>query len=240
MTAMGAVSISGYAREMPKRARARKAPPRRYPNRLAELRKLTGMTNADIIAALGDDTHETTISRLATGEMDLTLDWMTRLAKVFGVRPAELIEKPPGGRLRRVHVTGRIQAGQWSENHEWPEQDQYDVTVPDDPAIRGLSLYAGEIGGESMNLRYKPGSVVVLSPRASDMVPGRRYHVRRTRPDGTTEETIKTLARDERGHYWLKPESSDPEHQEWISLEGSDGVTVELLGRVRYVVQRED
>ncbi|MGH6684999.1 MAG: hypothetical protein ACRECA_13960, partial [Pseudolabrys sp.] len=80
--------------------------------------------------------------------------------------------------------------------------------------------------------------VVVMSP-VGEVIPGRRYHVRRTRTDGLTEETIKTLVTGDDGQYWLKPESNKPEFQQWIALDGAPGESVHLVGCVRYVLRRE-
>ena len=115
--------------------------------------------------------------------------------------------------------------------------------IPDDPALQGVALYAGELRGESMNRRYPSGAIIILSKvsqRPGDITADRRYHVRMTHIDGLIEETIKTLAKDSAGEYWLKPESDHPECQEWIPLDGKPGTTVELIGRVRGVYHRED
>lgn len=248
MSAIGVVSVYDYPFPMPrgsKRAPAKKpsrriAVPRVYPNRIHELTKLRKLTYADVAEALGEGTHSVTIAKLASGTMQLTFDWMKRLARVFHVEPQEIIAKPIGADLRRVRVAGALKAGSFAESYEWSEEDRYDVMVRDLAAYRRLELYAGEISGDSMNLRYPDGSVVVMSKGGSDLVVGRRYHVRITRTDGTSEDTIKTLERGEDGRYWLKPESSNPEHQAWIPLDGIPDATVELIGRVRFAVQRED
>lgn len=257
MTAIGAVSNSGYAHDMrkpigPRTARHAPAarphrralaakPQRTYPNRIAEILHERGQTYAELGDAV--DAHEITIAKLATGKQQLTFDWMKRLAAALGVAPQDIIAKPADSNLRRVRVRGALKAGDWAESHEWPDDDQYDVMVPDESSLRGLHLYGGEIAGESMNQRYPNRSVVVLSrigQRPGEIAVGKRYHVRLTRPDGQTEETVKTLVKDDEGRFWLKPESSHPEHQEWIPLDGKPGVVVELVGRVRFVVQREE
>ena len=199
------------------------------------------MTYADVGDRAG--AHEITISNLANGKQKLTQEWMTRLAKVFSVRVSELLEAPAAKSMRRIQVRGALNAGAWQEGYEWSDDDQYDVLVPDEPALRGVELYAAQISGPSMNLRYPEGSIVILSPiahSATEISPGRRYHVRRVRADGLVEETIKTLERGSDGHFWLKPESTNPEFQEWIPLEGLPGETIELVGRVRFTVRRED
>ena len=227
---------------MPRKPRKSAAPARtpQRPNRIAELTKSSRLTYGKVAERL--DVHPVTIANLARGKTELTQSWMIKFGSVFGVPPEEIIAKPVLANLRRIRVTGFIQAGDWSENHEWDYDDQYEVFIPDDAALRRISLYAAEVRGGSMNLRYPDGSVVVLShvgDSPNDVTVGSRYHVRITRSDGMTEDTLKTLVRRDDGRYWLKPESTEPEFQEWIPLDGRPGVTVELLGKVRYAVQKE-
>lgn len=260
MPVISAHSLSGYAARMPgstgttRRPRAhREAPPRKQrPNRIYELTKARGWTAAIVaekVRALAEargldhrlGTHEVTINRLSTSP-SISQEWMELLGEIYQVPASEIIAPPPAAGLRRVRVKGALQAGEWAEQHEWPDDEQYDVMVPDDPALRGVPLYAGEIRGNSMNLRYPSGAIIIMSPlrqHPGEITEGRRYHVRLTHADGNTEETIKTLVRrDDR--YWLKPESDDPEFQQWIALDGIPGATVELIGRVRGVYHRED
>jgi hypothetical protein len=61
--------------------------------------------------------HPKTIGDLARGEAELTLTWMQRLARVYGVKAIEIIEKPTIAGLRTVIVTGTVQAGTWADNH---------------------------------------------------------------------------------------------------------------------------
>lgn len=224
------------------------------PNRIYELTKARKWTYAEVAArvrelaeTLGDDdrmkVHEITINRLATGSIALTQDWMTTLGLVYSVDASEIITAPATEGLRRIKVTGALQAGAWAESHEFAIDEQHEIMIPDDPALRSVALYAGELRGESMNKRYPNGAIIIMSKvsqRPGEIAEGKRYHVRMTHADGLTEETIKTLAKDNSGEYWLKPESDHPEFQEWIPLDGKPGTTVELIGRVRGVYHRED
>lgn len=215
------------------------------PNRIKELTKAAGASYEKIAEHFG--VHKVTIANLARGRAaggsDLTQEWMEKLAAYFGVPVHEIITKPLVAGLRRVKVTGELAAGAWREGSNYDPDDQFDVLIPDDEALRYISLYAGKVRGESMNKRYAAGSVLVFSyvgDAVNDIIVGGRYHVKRTRNDGMVEDTIKTLTKDADGKYWLMPESTDPRFQEWIALEGENGTQVELIGRVRYAVQRED
>lgn len=245
------------ATQRPSTSKVRNAPanvraPR--PNRIYELTKARKWTYAEVAArvrelaeTIGDEdrlrVHEITINRLATGSMALTQDWMTTLGLVYAVDASEIITAPATEGLRRIKVMGALQAGSWAESHEFAIDDQHEIMIPDDPALRNVALYAGELRGESMNRRYPNGAIIIMSrvtQRPGEIAEGKRYHVRMTHADGLTEETIKTLTKDAAGDYWLKPESDHPEFQEWISLDGKPGTTVELIGRVRGVYHRED
>lgn len=220
----------------PYRSAAKTAP--RSPNRIRELAREVKKSYEQVAAGVG--VHRQTIANLARGKTTMTRDWMVKLGTYFGVPPEEIVDKPPvdKARLRHVKVKGQIQAGIWVEAFEWPEDAQFNVIILDEPAIKHLDLYAGRIEGNSMNKVYPHGSIVIMSP-VGDIVPGRRYHVRRTRADGLTEETIKTLVVGEGGKLWLKPESDDPQFQEWIPLEGKPGDVIKLVGRVRRAIINE-
>lgn len=204
-----------------------------YPNRIAEIAHGRGLAYADLADKVG--THYTTIAKLATGKQELTFDWMKKLAAALNVRAAEIIE-PPLTHMRLIKVRGALQAGHWTDYPEWPEDDWYDAAFPDLEELQRLTLYGAEVRGESMNRVFPDRSIVALSymhgagPR--DLEPGRRYHVRRTKDDGTVEETLKKLVRDEQGELWLTPESNDPHYQEWLPI-GMPGETIEIIGRVR-------
>ncbi|TIP13192.1 S24 family peptidase [Mesorhizobium sp.] len=144
--------------------------------------------------------------------------------------------------VRRVRVTGFVQAGHWAETWEWPEEDTYTVPVPDDPAFRPYLLHAAEARGPSMNRRYPEGTILVFTDvieTGASLELGRRYIVERERADGLREATVKTLWRDEAGKIWLLPESEDPRFQEPIPIDGNEDDTVRVVGRVRFAVSRE-
>lgn len=228
--------------------------PKSRPNRIYELMKARGWKYADVAErvskaaqARGDDTyskvHEVTINRLALGTAKLTQEWMNMLAEVFQVPAHEIIAPPPALNLRRVRVIYALEAGKWRRTDTMPDQEQYDIMVPDDAALLDMQLYAGEVRGAHFDRRYPDKSVLVISrieQKPGEIVEGKRYHVRATRhSDGAVVNSIRCLSSDG-GRYWLKPESSDPEHQAWIPLGGTPEFKIEIVGRVRGVFFRED
>src|SRR5262245_15988237 len=213
------------------------------PNRIRELCRARGITYADLGKLLDPPAHEVTIAKLATGKQRLTQQWMQRLAIALNVTPAEIIQAAGTG-LRRVTVLGVIEAGEWHPRNRQPFES-YDINIPDNPQFRNVAFYAAELRGDSMNKRYRDGSIIIFSrisgTSPSEIREGWRYHVRKTKADGSTEETIQTLTKDAGGEWWLMPESTNPKFQQWTKLEGHlSGITIELIGRVRYALVNED
>lgn len=228
------------------------------PNRIFDLTKQRKWTYPEvalrvrkIAAARGDDSkarvHTVTINKLATGQLTLTQEWMKILGDVFGVPPAEIISAPFAENLRRVVVCYALEAGNWRRTPELPANEQYDIMIRNEAALQSLSLYACEIKGPDVNLRYPIGAIVVIAKlepgalnRPGEVIEGKRYHVRVMRDDGLVEDSIKQLTAGPEGQFWLKPESNHPAHQEWTPLAGRSGQRVEILGRVRGVFLSED
>ena len=148
----------------------------------------------------------------------------------------------PSGPARTVPVSGFVEAGAFAEIWDMPEDDWYDVPVPDDARLAQYQLHAAEARGPSMNRRYPEGTVLIytnLNDTNEELVFGKRYIVERERADGLREATVKTLWRDENGKAWLLPESTDPRYQEPDSHRGRRERHRALVGRVRYAVTRE-
>jgi transcriptional regulator with XRE-family HTH domain len=207
-------------------------------NRIKQLREERGLTQEAVASQLG--LHLTNYNKLENGKTELTTTRLEKLASIFGVEPLTILsaETP----VRVVHVQGAVKAGAWAESWELPEEDQYDVPIPDDRTFAGMLLFGAEARGPSMDKVYPDGSVIIFTDqvqRGEEPIIGKRYVVERERSDGLREHTVKTLWRDGAGRMWLLPESSDPLFQTPISLEAEEGETVRILGRVVYSVRRE-
>ena len=162
-------------------------------------------------------------------------------AAALGVEPWRLVEID--SETRHVEVRAYVQAGHYAESHDLDDEDRYEVAIPNDLKFKQVPLYGAEVRGPSMNRRYPEGTALVFTDvieTGEDITVGKRYIVERERPDGMRETTVKLLWQDDAGRYWLLPESTDPRFQQPIALEGEDGETVRILGRVRYAVARED
>lgn len=208
-------------------------------NRIKELMKERGLSRDEVADAV--DAHPITISKLISGKTPLSTSWLEKLSELFHVPPEQIIAPAPTVRI--VKVRSHVQAGEWSETNQWDEDDAYDVAIPDDPRLAMYDLFGAETRGPSMDKIYPEGTVIICSSTIQtrgDFEVGKRYIVERERADGLREATVKTLWRDQDGRYWLLPESTDPLYQEPIALDGAEGDTVRIVGRVRYSVRRED
>jgi transcriptional regulator with XRE-family HTH domain len=210
-------------------------------NRIKELMKQKKMSRDQLADIL--DVHPVTISKIISGKIGMSAEKIERFAKAFNVPPETIISPEPLVPMRTVKVVAYVQAGAWAESNDLPEEDQYSVAVPEDADLARYSLTGVQVRGPSMNLRYPEGTVLVITnaiETQEDIQPGKRYVVERERPDGMREYTVKTLHRDEEGHFWLMPESNDPRHQQPIEVNGDLGDTIRVLGRVVYSLLRED
>ena len=97
-------------------------------NNIKKLLAARSMKNSDLAEKLG--VHNVTVSRLITGKIQLTQEWIERLSEALNTPPESIIfnVKP----LRTVHVRAFVEAGAWAESHEWEKDDWYDVAVPTD------------------------------------------------------------------------------------------------------------
>lgn len=170
------------------------------------------------------------------------------LARALDVDPLWLekgIEPHGVGRssdTRSVTVIGPVQAGYWTEAFEWEDSDQYDVHINADDDIRPFKLYGAELRGASMDKWRPAGTIIIFTDQidtGEELRAGSRYVVERRNSAGEHECTVKTFWLDEDGEPWLLPESNDPRFQEPIKINGLDGDTIRIMGRVVYTVSKE-
>ncbi|MCP4070785.1 MAG: phage repressor [Hyphomicrobiales bacterium] len=154
--------------------------------------------------------------------------------------PQPLHPVPAGVRL--VTVKSHVEAGFWDESVQWTEDRWYLVPVPADDKFSNVSLYGAETRGPSMNKIYEEGTVLVydnIHETQEELISGKRYIIERVDAGDDRECTVKTLHRDPEGAYWLVPESDDPRFQEPLRVNGDEGETIRIIGRVRYRVSEE-
>ena len=144
--------------------------------------------------------------------------------------------------IRLVAVKSHVQAGHWSESIQWNEDKWYTVPVPADGKFSNVNLYGAETRGPSMNKIYEEGTVLIydnIHETQEELISGKRYIIERIKASGERECTVKTLHRDPEGAFWLVPESDDPRFQKPLIINGDEGETIRIIGRVRYRVSEE-
>lgn len=133
-----------------------------------------------------------------------------------------------------IMVIGAVQAGEWVEAMEWPEQEWRPVPATSrDPRFPDANQFGLAVRGPSMNRHYPDGSTIVCvryydiheSPK-----PGQRVVVQRHSNTGQMEATAKELRQDDEGKLWLWPCSDHPEHQGPIRVD--NGEEVEIIARI--------
>lgn len=156
---------------------------------------------------------------------------LAALARVLQKPPSYFLEAlepdsvsslvPP---LRVVIVRGAVQAGIWQEAVEWPVEDRFSVTIPENMQYPDLDRFGLLVRGNSMDQLY-PDGTIVLAIRFEDLgrlprVGERVVVLRRSLRTGELEATLKEYGVDRQGRHILWPRSTDPEFQTPIVLSG--------------------
>ncbi|MFS0736961.1 XRE family transcriptional regulator [Sphingomonas sp. 1P06PA] len=186
--------------------------PMGYLDRLAELRKKRGFTQASLAERLG--VEQPTVQRWEKGKREPDLKQLIELAAVLGVEPGNLLggdEAAPIG--PRLFVKGEVAAGVWRAAIELPEDEWQTFNGRSDVTTDIQHRFGLRVVSDSMDQVYPIGTIVEcvsLFGRA-EAVPGKRVVVVRMNDDGEYEATIKELVEKD-GELWLVPRSSNPAH----------------------------
>ncbi len=157
-------------------------------------------------------------------------DTLSKIANVLGVNANDLISRQPqnagvsstqsleyvGEVRRRVPIVGEVRAGVFHIISDTPEPS--DWLYFDDPAYRGLNIYALRVVGNSMDLVYPDGTIVLVAPAAERSVFEGDIVVVRRRQGLLIETTLKEISAGEQGTFVLSPRSTDPAHQIPITI----------------------
>lgn len=205
-------------------------------NNLRQIRKRAGLTQADIAERLGKSVPQ--ISRWESGKDNIPSSRLTDLARAYGAEIGAIFGSQ--GSLQeagpRLFVKGEVAAGIFQEAWELPQDDweTYTGLVLDSPPGSRFGL---RVKGNSMNLLYPPGTILdcVLYTGDKLVEDGKRVIVLRHRTDGRVEATVKELIRDQDGHEWLVPRSTDPKYKS-IRADQPDADDVSSIEIVAVVV----
>lgn len=124
--------------------------------------------------------------------------------------------------LKTVYIRGQVQAGNWTEATEWSREKWVPVPMPIDPKYEDLPAFALYVKGDSMNLLYPEGSIVIAI-KFSDL--GRNPEngecvvtIRRDPLTDCYEATLKIVQIREDGSVLLWPRSNNPDFTKPIQL----------------------
>ena len=117
-------------------------------SRMRDVRKVKGLTLADVAARCDPPTTAQTIGRLETGTRTLSIDWLNRIAGALGVDSSELVTLPD---QTTIHLVARLSQG-GAAAFEKPT----DLAVAR-PAEDALALRVDEGVGD-----YRSGDVIWL------------------------------------------------------------------------------
>jgi repressor LexA len=197
--------------------------PSATPNNIRKLRDTVGLSQDALAAKIGEDATGATISRLESGRMHLTLDWMVRIAEALEVTPYDLI--PAGADpVRFVPVIGQISAGNWREAIAEPIGM---VPIPSEAA--GPKAFALKPLGDSMNLVVSEEGYAVVDPDQRELIARKVYAFRNEHGETTIKRYAESPPR-------LEPCSSNDEHKPMLL--GAEGLVV--IGRVVLAIQPVD
>lgn len=193
------------------------------PNNIRRLREDQGISQEKLGALVGEDVTGATISRLESGRMGLTLDWMVRIAAALKVPVPDLIVDGAGG-VRLVPVIGQIAAGNWEEAVSEPIGS---VPIPAEAA--GPRAFALKPLGDSMDRLVTEDGYAVVDPDQRELIVGKVYAFRNEHGETTFKRYVDAPPR-------LEPCSTNPDNKP--ILLGSEPLVV--IGRVVLAVQPVD
>lgn len=188
-------------------------------NRIRQIRADKGLSTTQLGKLVG--TSHATISRLETGEMQLTEQWAARIASALGVHLTEIFGEIVPARTSGLPVLGEVAAGVWREVEVVDETKDCPLPIGNDPLYPNVKQFALRVVGESMNRVVHDGGYIVCvswadlgrQPRENDLVVVER------RRDGLVETTVKRIRSiDSQVH--LVPDSDDQRWQKPIPLAG--------------------
>lgn len=184
--------------------------------RLREFRDRLGLTLEEMAERTGHSTSQ--LSRWEAGKSNIPSERLPDLARHYECRVGDIFDDedspfvPLGPTL---YVRGPVQAGQWREVWEEPEDTWKSFTGRSDVTAPLRDRFGVRVEGESMNDIYPHGTILecVSFLGGAEIASGKRVIVERLRTDGEREVTVKELHRDDQGIEWLVPRSSNPAFQ---------------------------
>ena len=186
-------------------------------------------SRASIDAGLGPDF----VRKLKNAKNYPKIDALFKLAKILNIDVNYFLEAIDSNThykksnrqdifLKTIYIQGIIQAGHWNKSIQWPRKDWLPITIPDDPKYKDLPIFALVVKGDSMNLLFPNGSIII-TVNFSDLKrkPEDGECIIITRRDPLTdhyETTLKIVQIRNDDSVWLWPRSNNPDYLKPIQL----------------------
>lgn len=172
-------------------------------NRIRELRKSRRLSMEALGLAMPSQLTPSTIAKLETGQMALSLDYINEIANVLRVSPADIVVQNSVG-VRVIPVINHISTSAWKD----ALCDASDH-VPVPASIVGENLFALRPVGDSMDLVVEDGGFVVVDPDQRQLIDGKMYAIM----NGQNQTTFKRFHADPPR---LEAASSNPNYDQLI------------------------
>lgn len=148
-------------------------PTKDIPNRIRQLRKERGLTQAELGARMASDVTDSTIAKLETGRMALTTAYLTDIARALGVDPMDVLGlRGPGTAVRHVPWLDQGQAPQWRLH---TGGNQRVIAIPGH--IKGENCFAIDATNDIWPRVTSSGGFIVIDPDDRDLVADKLYLV---------------------------------------------------------------
>ena len=184
------------------------------PLRLKQFRLERGLTQDRVAADLGLSIGQ--VSKLERGDSALSVDRLAEFASLYGCEPADLISEAP--LAGRIALIGALQSELWREPAVATVESA--IALPALGPLAGYPRRAWRVDDHAMSLVYPRGSILItvaLAELGRWLHDGERVVVRRRRPDGAVELTVREYVLRPPG-LWLTARSDDPAAHRQIAI----------------------
>lgn len=198
-------------------------------SRLKELLEERDISIAELARMVG--TTHATISRLKSGNMQMTEHWARKIATAMKIGVAEIFGEVIPPMTPGMRVLGEVQAGVWKEAEVADELRYPPLPILPDHVYSKVTQFALRVRGESMNRVVQDGMYIVCAswpelgrePEDGDLVVVER------RRAGLVETTLKRV-RMENGSVVFVPDSTDARWQEPVRIgDLGDGEEIAII-----------
>jgi transcriptional regulator with XRE-family HTH domain len=140
--------------------------------RVREIRDGRGLTQKELGARMNPAVTDSTVAKLESGRMALTVAHLVTIAAALGVAEIDLLEMGDGLVARRVPKISLDEAREW-EAHA-PSAQDFEI-IP--ARLHGTNLFAVDAAGEVALPFSSQAGVLVVDPDARELIADKLYLV---------------------------------------------------------------